>query len=60
MADLSPCPCGSGYIGNWQLDARGIALCKTCIVCHQRKMKQYRKDVLTDPNYWADEPIEEE
>jgi hypothetical protein len=23
-------------------------------------MSKYRKDVLTDPNYWADEPIEED
>jgi hypothetical protein len=54
------CTCGSGHPSHWQHDARGIVLCRTCIVCHQRQMAKYRKDVLTDPNYWADEPIEEE
>jgi hypothetical protein len=24
------------------------------------KLSRYRPDVLTDSNYWADEPIEEE
>jgi hypothetical protein len=43
-----------------QLDARGIELCFTCPDCHQRKMAVYRKDVLTDPAYWHDEPIDEE
>ena len=28
--------------------------------CHNEKMKKYRPDVLTDSNYWADEPIEED
>jgi hypothetical protein len=55
-----PCPCGSGKPSEWQYDARGIELCRTCDDCHKRKMAVYRKDVLEDPNYWADEPIEPE
>jgi hypothetical protein len=43
---------------SWSYDARGIALCKTCDKCHVKKMKRYRPDILTDSNYWADEPIE--
>jgi hypothetical protein len=54
------CPCGSGKESLWQYDARGIELCRTCEDCHQRQMAKYRKDVLTDSNYWADEPIEED
>ena len=55
-----PCPCGSGKLSQWQNDARGIALCRTCSDCHKRKMAGYRSDVLTDPNYHTNEPIEEE
>jgi hypothetical protein len=55
-----PCPCGSGLDSYWQNDARGIPLCRTCSKCHDKKMKGYRPDVLSDSNYWADEPIEPE
>lgn len=54
------CPCGSGKPSQMQNDARGIELCFTCVDCHQRKMAVYRKGVLTDPNYWHEEPIDEE
>jgi hypothetical protein len=54
------CPCGSGKESFWQHDARGIPLCRTCEDCHQRQMSKYRKDVLTDPNYWSDEDIEDD
>ena len=55
-----PCPCGSNLPSAWQYDARGIELCRTCDKCHAAKMRGYRADVLTDANYWADEPIEED
>ena len=58
MSDTRPCPCGSGEPSRWQYDARGIELCRTCKKCHAVRMKGYRPDVLTDPNYWADEEIE--
>jgi hypothetical protein len=57
---VMPCPCGSGLDSYWQNDARGIPLCRTCDKCHDEKMKRYRPDVLSDSNYWADEPIEPE
>lgn len=44
----------------WEYDARGIPLCKVCSKCKKIKLSTYRKDVLTDPNYEADEPIEPE
>jgi len=53
------CPCGSGKESFWQNDARGIPLCRTCTKCHREKMKRYRPEVLTNPNYYADEPIED-
>ena len=52
------CDCGSGLESEWRFDARGIELCRTCHVCHAEKMRAYRPDVLTNPNYSADEPIE--
>lgn len=53
-----PCSCGSGLPSQWQKDARGIELCRTCPKCHKEKMARYRPEVLDDPNYEADEPIE--
>ena len=41
-------------------DARGIFLTYTCENCHDRKMAQFRPDVLTDPSYWTDEAIEDD
>ena len=43
----------------WENDARGIPLARVCPKCRQAKLAPYRKDVLRDPHYWADEPIEE-
>ena len=60
LDETRPCPCGSGLPSTWQVDARGIPLCRTCSKCHASKMRGYRADVLTDPDYWADEPIEPE
>jgi hypothetical protein len=54
----SPCLCGSGKPKSAPYDARGIFLTYTCEDCHARKMAGYRPDVLTDPAYWTDEPIE--
>ena len=54
------CDCGSGKPSQWQYDARGIELCRTCPNCHDRKMARYRTDVLTNSNYDADEAIEED
>jgi hypothetical protein len=54
-----PCSCGSGKLWSAQYDARGIFLTYTCEDCHDRKMAEFRPDVLTDPQYWTDEPIDE-
>lgn len=52
------CPCGSGRNSAWQYDKRNIPIRRTCPVCHDRVMGTYRPEVLNDPNYKADEPIE--
>lgn len=57
---LQQCPCGSGEYPNALHDARGIFLCYACRKCEGEKLARYRPDVLTDPNYWHDEPIEDD
>lgn len=54
------CNCGSGNESWWEYDARGIPLARVCESCKQEKLSKYRKDVLDNPNYEADEPIEED
>lgn len=54
------CNCGSGLEKEAQYDARGIFLTYTCAKCEKEKLSHYRSDVLTDSNYWHDEPIEED
>lgn len=54
------CPCGSGEESWWENDARGIPLARVCPKCRKARLAKYRPDVLTDSNYWADEPIEPE
>ena len=54
------CICGSGLPAQRNYDARGIYLCMTCYKCHIEKMAKWRPDVLTNPNYWHDEPLDED
>ena len=42
----------------WEYDARGIPLVRVCAKCEQYELSKYRPDVLSDPGYWTDEPIE--
>ena len=54
------CNCGSGEVPYAEYDARGIFLDYVCPRCKDEKLSKFRRDVLTDPGYWADEPIEPE
>ena len=46
--------------GTWdEYDARGIYLTKVCSNCVEAKLAVFREDVLYDPAYECDEPIEE-
>lgn len=58
--EYRPCPCGSGELSSWEYDARGIPLARVCPKCRDEKLKKFRPDVLTDSNYWHDEPIDED
>ena len=44
----------------WETDARGIPLARVCELCIREKLSGYRREVLENPNYVADEPIEED
>lgn len=54
------CMCGSGLQQQRHYDARGIYLCAACDKCWPEKRAKYRPDVLTDPNYWTTEDIEDD
>lgn len=41
-------------------DARGIFCCYVCPVCEDDKRALWRPEVLTDPNYEAEEAIDDE
>lgn len=59
----APLPCTPEYHkpnSVARYDARGIFLARTCKLCHDTVMSKYRPEVLTDPNYWHDEPIDED
>ena len=54
------CRCGSGEVAVAKYDARGIFLTYACDQCVKEKLREFRPEVLTDPNYYADEPIDED
>jgi hypothetical protein len=54
------CICGSGKPRFEIVDARGIFCTYACDDCEARKRAAYRADVLSNPQYEADEPIEED
>lgn len=56
--DERTCPCGSDEYPVDLCDARGIYCCKVCSDCREEKESRYRPEVLSDPDYECDEPIE--
>ena len=54
------CPCGSGQPRRELLDARGLFCTFICDQCEAEKRAEFRADIFTDPNYWHDEPIDDE
>lgn len=58
--DQTLCPCGSGLPKEALYDARGIFCCYICDACEKEKRSRYRPEVLTDPEYVCDEPIDED
>ena len=61
MSDKRPCDCAWTQPGTRfpMYDARGIFLTYACDNCEVEKRLRYRPDVFTDPNYEADEPIDD-
>ena len=56
-----PCPCGSGLISAWELDAQGIELARCCDKCRAEKLKGFRPEILSGYTQEdVDEPIEPE
>lgn len=55
-----PCPCGSDLDAHEVSDARGIYIGRMCDKCEKERLKGFRKDVLEDPHYWHDEPLDED
>ena len=49
------CSCGSGKFAIAIFDARRIFLCYACEDCEEEKLSHYRPEVLTDPNYFAED-----
>jgi hypothetical protein len=60
MPRLRQFPCGSGEFPTAEHDARGIFLCYACDRCREKKLARYWPDVLSNPNYWHSEPIDED
>lgn len=58
MYHNKPCPCGSGKTSWWENDARGIPLARVCPECRDKQLSKYRPEVLTNPQYETDEPID--
>lgn len=55
---LTECSCGSGLWPDENYDARGIFLCYSCEECRVERLAGFRPDVLSDPDYWHDEPLD--
>lgn len=60
MENRKNCLCGSGKPTKALHDARDIFVAYVCDACEQRVKSRYRPEIFTDPNYWTDEPIDED
>lgn len=57
---MGQCRCGSGLVCRDLNDARDILVARVCDRCENSIRLRYRNEIFTDPNYWADERIEED
>ena len=57
---LKPCSCGSGLPRKAVYDARNIFVAYVCAKCRKQRLKGFRPEIFTDPDYHTDEPVEEE
>lgn len=54
------CPCGSKKHFEQVSDARGIFIANVCDDCRAERLKGYRPEVLTNPDYECEEEIDED
>lgn len=54
------CNCGSGLTSHILNDARGIYCGRVCPVCEAKIKASFRPEIFSDPNYYTDEPVEED
>lgn len=52
--------CNSGLYHEPVYDAKGIYVTGVCTKCWEEALSKYRPEIFTDPNYEADEQIEED
>ena len=60
IPSIKICPCGSGKAATDFYDGRGIFLVRACSKCEDKKLGQFRPEVVTDFNYECYEQIEED
>ena len=53
-----PCTCGSGFYRRELKDGHGIFLTFACDVCEERKLSEFRPDIMEA--YDHDEPLDDE
>jgi hypothetical protein len=58
--DVRPCNCGSGLSSAWTYDAKGVEIARVCDRCRDRVLDAYRREVLVDPGYELDEPLDDD
>jgi len=54
------CPCGSGLEQRDLVDARGIFAGFVCDQCERQARAKVRPEVLDDPDYGTDEPVDDD
>jgi len=54
------CLCGSGLAPYPVYDARDIYVTSVCLKCEKDRLSMYRPEIFSDPDYWTQEPIDEE
>lgn len=52
--------CHSALPSRILYDARGIYVARVCDECEPKVRKRYRQEIFTDPNYWTEEPIDDD
>ncbi len=56
LYDSKPCRCGSGENSWWEMDGRGIPLCRVCSKCREEKLSKYRPEIL---RYYTQADVDE-